>query len=70
MMIAEQPSRPMIGNEQEWTRVIAACEALALYVDSDDFNTDRLEDYENAVFEATINAVYGAAYWDYVNSKL
>jgi len=29
-----------------------------------------LEDYENAVFEATINAVYGAAYWDYVNSKL
>jgi hypothetical protein len=69
--MTEKPSRPMIRIfSGAWTRVIAACEALVLYVDSDDFNEDRLEDYENAVFEATINAVYGPAYWDYVNSKL
>ncbi len=56
-------------EEVDISALVEECEDLQEYVRSEDFNTDRLQKYEHAVFEAAVEAVLGKSFWDEVNER-
>jgi len=51
-------------------RLKKECQDYLDFLDSDDFNEDRLNDYEHSIFEAALEMFHGKDIWDVVNSKL
>ena len=51
-------------------RLKKECQDYLDFLDSDDFNEDRLDDYEHCIFEAALETFHGKDIWDVVNSKL
>lgn len=51
-------------------KTIKACEDYIAFIRSNEFNEDRLERYENAIFEAAMNQTHGPEIWDEINARL
>jgi hypothetical protein len=47
-----------------------ACEEFMAWLESDDYHEDGMDDHENAVFEAAMEAVFGEEIWDRVNAAM
>ena len=51
-------------------RLKKECQDYLDFLDSDDFNENRLDDYEHCIFEAALEMFHGKDIWNIVNSKL
>jgi len=59
----EWPSDPLYKLRE-------ACEAYMKCVEDEDFNEDRLANYENPIFEAAMEHIFDKKIWDKVNARL
>jgi len=48
----------------------AACEEFMEWLESDEYHEDEISDYENAIYEAAMEAVFGKSIWDRVNDAM
>ena len=58
-----------MSEKLDFTPVQEACEAYIAWQESADYHPDEEEDYEHAVFEAAMEAVYGKGIWDKLNTR-
>lgn len=56
--------------EPNWPDLIDATDAYIEFLASDDYNEDRLAKYENQVFEAAMESVYGPDVWEWVRARM
>lgn len=47
-----------------------ACEEYIAYIEGKEYHEDGTDDYENAVFEAALELVFGAGIWDRINAAI
>lgn len=47
-----------------------ACQAYLDFLESDEYHSDKIDDYENAIFEAAMEAIFGEKIWDRVNAAI
>lgn len=52
------------------TELMVAVHEYIKFIASNDYNADRVEDYENAIFEAAVNIFYDENIWDFINEKI
>ena len=62
--------KPIANETINTDAIIREAKAYMKYMDSKDFHQDRLDDYENDIFEAVMLAVYDSGVFDYINSKI
>ncbi len=48
---------------------VEAAEEFMEFMDSDNYHEDRVDDYENHVFESVITELYGPDVWEWVREK-
>jgi hypothetical protein len=61
---------PGKNDEIDNSEITEACEEYLLFLTSEQYNEDRLIDYENNIFEKALEAVYGEDVWDFVNEQM
>ena len=47
-----------------------ACNEYMEYLRSPEYNEDGIGDYENAIFEAALESVYGNEVWTEINARM
>lgn len=55
---------PFVPNAPD---LIEACQDYLDYIDSPEYHEDGVDDYEHAIFEAALQAVFGRDVFDFVN---
>ncbi len=61
---------PLNECSQDLHEINQACEEYINFISSEEYNEDKLDNYENAIFEASMKSVYGDEVFDYVNGKI
>lgn len=60
----------MEATNKALTAIKEAVEEYLAYVESDEYHADGVDDYENAIFEAAVEAYGGAGVWEKINEIL
>lgn len=58
---------PKQDDNPDFLPLIELCTKYVDFVASDDFHDDN--DWEYYIYEATMEALYGKAFWSFINSK-
>ena len=62
--------KPKKNTEVNIEGMIEACEEYIEFIGSDTFHCDKVDNYENSIFERALEGVYGPDVFDFINSKL
>ena len=62
--------KPKAKENPDFTELNKGCQELIDYMDSEDFHSDGLEKYENAIMEKAVLTIFGNNVYDWINSKI
>lgn len=62
--------RPLRKNKVDITLLVQSCEDFIDFLEDDDYHEDKIENYENDIFEKVMEAIYGKDIFNYINSKI
>jgi hypothetical protein len=57
-------------KDPNFTNVRILCNEYLDFLVSDRYNEDELSDYKRAIFEASMEALYGEEVWKFVNENM
>ena len=62
-------SRPQPEFSIDRDTIVSATEDLMEFMDSPEYNEDRVEKYENHIFETIMEEIYGPDMWEWFREK-
>lgn len=62
--------KPTLLKDNDLSELREACGEYIDFIDNDeDYNEDRLSNYENTIFEKALEVIYGSKVWNFVNER-
>jgi hypothetical protein len=62
--------KPVLKDNPDIESIKATLKEYIDYLGSDEYHEDSTDNYEHAIFEATVQAFYGPKVWNYINEKM
>jgi hypothetical protein len=62
--------RPLRKNKVDITLLVQSCEDFIDFLEDDDYHEDKIENYENDIFEKVMEAIYGKEVFNFINNRI